>query len=244
MSNSVATEGRAAGSAGETWERVAKGTFLFGHQSVGGNVLDGVRDLAAERGGSDLRIVPDGGISGPGLYGARIGENGSPASKLAAFERLVAAAPSSAVVLMKFCYVDVRGDTDADALFDMYRQTIDRIRSSRPDVRVVHVTLPLTVDRGLLFHLRTIARRKTSMRQLNAIRSRYNERLRATFAGEPIFDLAALESTDRAGRAVAVRFGGAEVPVLAREWTYDGGHLNDAGRRRIADSFLATLASV
>jgi hypothetical protein len=217
-------------------------TVVFGHQSVGANVLDGVADLVAS-GRAGLKVAALEDAAGPGLYHVRIGSNGSPDAKLADFERLAGEAPADSIVAMKFCYVDVRPGAVAETLFDAYRGTVARVRAARPDLRVVHITLPLTADRGWLFHLRTVVRGRTSTRELNAIRGRYNELLRSTFKGEPIFDLAALESTDVAGRAVLVSFGGADVPVLAREWTYDGGHLNEAGRRRIAEAFLSVLAA-
>lgn len=243
MANSAVAFERAGGLTDSAWERLSAETIVFGHQSVGANLLDGVADLLAGRSGGGLKVAALESAAGPGLYHARIGTNGSPETKLADFERLAGEAAPGAIVLMKFCYVDVRSGTKADELFAAYRAAVARIRASRPDLRIVHVTLPLTVDRGVLFHLRTVVRGKTSVRELNAIRGRYNELLRETFAGEPVFDLAALESTDASGRPARVRFGGADVPVLAREWTYDGGHLNEAGRRRIAESLLSVLAA-
>ena len=242
MADMAVAFGRARTMTESAWERLASETIVFGHQSVGANLLDGVADLLSSRSDAALKVAPLESAAGPGLYHARIGSNGAPETKLADFERLAGEATPGALVLMKFCYVDVKGGTKAEELFGAYRDAVARIRTRRPDLRIVHVTLPLTVDRGMLFHLRTVVRGKTSMRELNAIRGRYNELLRETFAGEPIFDLAALESADAAGRPARVRFGGAEVPVLAREWTNDGGHLNEAGRRRIAESFLAVLA--
>ena len=59
---------------------------------------------------------------------------------------------------------------------------------------------------------------------------------------EQIFDLARYESSKADGSAEAVRYRGNSVPVLAKEWTYDGGHLNEVGRRRVAEAFLAQLA--
>ena len=109
----------------------------------------------------------------------------------------------------------------------------------------MHATLPLQADNGFWFHLKTVLRgnARSSHRQLNLIRQTYNELLRKAYAGrEPVFDLAGLESVAPDGRVVSVRHKGMRVPVLAHEWTYDGGHLNEAGRRRIAEAFLVSLA--
>src|SRR5262245_136140 len=54
-----------------------------GHQSVGGEIIDGVKMLAAE-GGLDLKVVRSrepASIEGPAILEHAIGENGDPASK-------------------------------------------------------------------------------------------------------------------------------------------------------------------
>jgi lysophospholipase L1-like esterase len=80
---------------------------------------------------------------------------------------------------------------------------------------------------------------------VNLIRHQYNELLRSTYVGkEPVFDLARLESTNADGTTETVRYEGQRVPVLATAWTSDGGHLNEAGRQRMAKALLTTLVGV
>lgn len=230
----------------EQWERLATARIFFGHQSVGGNVLEGVQELLAQR-QTGLRVVEidaSGEMQEPGLYHAAVGRNGEPATKLSEFRAVVEnRMGESGMAVLKYCYADIALDTDPEALFSEYRQAVDELRARQPEMKVVHATLPLVTDIGTLRYAAAAVRRLPSGREQNLIRHRYNELLRQTYEGkDPIFDLARLESTRADGGASAVRFRGATVPVLAAEWTYDGGHLNEAGRRRAAEAFLVTLA--
>lgn len=231
----------------DQWNRLAGQRIFFGHQSVGSNILDGIRDIMASNSNVRLNIVDASNVSdmtAPGFYHAPVGKNGEPATKLADFRRRVPAVADSGIALMKYCYVDVALNTDAKKLFEEYRQNVDAIRAENPNLTIVHMTLPLLTDAGTLRHVAAIARGKPTGRQLNLIRHQYNELLRTTYGGrEPLFDLASLEATQSNGEMKLVRYKGARFPVLAQEWTYDGGHLNEAGRRRIAEAFLATLVS-
>lgn len=237
----------------EQWRELGSRRVFFGHQSVGDNVLDGVAAVLADRPELPLRVmgVPSGGEVGPepGLYHAKVGRNGDPESKLVEFARLVRGATGAGpvVALVKFCYVDVGPGTDGAALFETYRKSVEALRESHAMLTMVHVTLPLMGDRGALFHLRTLVRGNgaRSDRRLNHERHRFNERLRETYGGrDAIFDLALAESTRTDGSAVTVRYAGTDVPILAHEWSLDGGHLNAAGSRRAAEALLVTLASL
>jgi hypothetical protein len=230
------------------WQRLVSRRVFFGHQSVGGNLLDGVRDLLGEHPSIPLRIVDvaDSAEGGPsGLYHAAVGRNGEPASKLASFcEILTQRLKDADVALLKYCYVDVTTSTDPRALFEEYRAGVEDLRRRHPALQIVHVTLPLTADHGTLRYVAAVARGLPTGRDLNLSRHEYNDLLRHTYGGRDlIFDLAQLESTGPDGRATLVRHRGKRVPVLASAWTYDGGHLNQAGRKHMAKVFLATLAS-
>lgn len=232
----------------EQWDRLAHERIFFGHQSVGNNLLDGVRDVMASNPHIRLNIIetPDGSaIDGAGFYHANIGTNGAPSSKLAAFRDAVPALGDSGTALLKYCYVDVNLESDPKAMFAEYQRTVEQIRAAHPNLKIVHITLPLTTDAGNLRYWAAAVRRLPSHRQLNFIRHQYNEMLRTTYGGkEPIFDLARLESTEADGSEKLVRYKGQRVPVLSNAWTYDGGHLNEAGRRRLAEAFLTTLVSL
>ncbi len=57
--------------------------------------------------------------------------------------------------MMKLCYVDIAADTDVDALFAAYRETIATLERDFPKVTFVHVTVPLMTEPGLLSKLKS-----------------------------------------------------------------------------------------
>jgi hypothetical protein len=230
-------------------ERIAQRRIFFGHQSVGVNLLDGIKQLATTA-GVPVQVVEVTSASGvkPATIGHTfIARNGDPFQKIQSFEQAMGLQSTGLdVALMKFCYVDFNSDTDVKALFARYRATIDALRAKNPGTTFVHVTAPLTVVYGGL---------KASLKKLfgqapygimeNMRREQYNTLLRQTYQGrEPIFDLARVESTAPNGAAVSVEWKGSVVPVLDSEYTDDGGHLNTVGKLRSARELISVLASI
>src|SRR5215471_601628 len=95
--------------------RLGRRRVFFGHQSVGMNLLDGVRELAERAPAAGIRVVETGPVGlAPGtLAHAFLPENGDPMLKLKNFETALAAGgPHAAdVAILKFCYVDFTGHT-------------------------------------------------------------------------------------------------------------------------------------
>ena len=58
------------------------------------------------------------------------------------------------------------------------------------------------------------------------------------------FDLARIESTFRDGRRASYSRDGRTYDCLVPEYTYDGGHLNDLGRKILAEQLLIFLANL
>ena len=229
------------------WDALTNRRIFFGHQSVGGNIVDGIQAVLHEHPEIPLKVeeaeeftpeVP------PGLYHARIGVNGTPMSKVDAFDRITAEGPFD-LASLKFCYLDVSGDTDPDALFAEYQRRMDELRARDPSLVLIHMTMPLTTVEGRMRALAAKVLGRTTDRDLNAIRNRYNALLRSAYAGrEPVFDLAEQESTLPDGSRSAFRRAGSDVYVLHAGYTVDGGHLNEVARRRVAEAFLAFLADL
>lgn len=230
------------------WRQLASRRIYFGHQSVGGNIMDGVAEVLAAHPGLGLRVADAATLdstSGPGLYHAKVGRNEDPRGKLTEVIR-VADATNPQVAMVKYCYLDVTDSTDADSLFADYRQRIEALRQRHPGLVVVHITLPFTTVSSAPreWLSRTLRGHKTA-RDRMVIRNRYNELLRSAFAGkEPVFDLARFESTRPDGARASFTRGGRQVFYLAPEYTDDGGHLNATARRAAAEEFLALLASL
>lgn len=225
-------------------EVVAGRTIFFGHQSVGTNLLEGLRELAAQE-GLPLRIQEGRGAELRAVTHATLAENGDPDRKLRSFEEAVGAGAVPDVALMKFCYVDVGERTDAGALFARYQAMIHGLRARLPRTTFVHVTVPLTAVQGGVKGLakRALGRPPAGLLD-DARREEFNALLRQAYQGrEPVFDLARVESTAPDGTRRFVHWGGRDVPVLATEYTDDGGHLNAQGRLRAARALAAALAA-
>ncbi len=227
----------------EQLERVAQQSIFFGHQSVGMNVLDGLRELSAAE-GVPLRIVE--GPPAPATFAhAFVAENGNPRLKLQTFRRALDGR-EPAIALLKFCFVDFSATTDVAELFAEYRATVTALKAQHPRTVFVHVTVPLTtVQGGVKAMLKRALGKAPAGAAENVRRAGFNALLRAEYEGrEPLFDLAAAESTRPDGTRETVDWDGRVVPAQVPEYSSDGAHLNETGRRRAARALVATLASL
>jgi hypothetical protein len=226
---------------------VAGARVLFGHQSVGRNVLDGAAKLAHAH-GVPLHIDEAGEAGAdlqPGLFHALIGANRDPVSKCRAFADRLLGAERAAVdaALMKFCYVDLDADAplSPSELLDRYAAMVSQIHECRPELKLIHVTMPVCArPRGRRHRLREVLRRPIREHADNALRNAYNDALRARYRGEPLFDLERAECSGPGTNVVEYR--GVRVRTLSTEYTTDGGHLNDAGKRAVATELVRALA--
>ncbi|MBZ4415683.1 SGNH/GDSL hydrolase family protein [Myxococcus sp. RHSTA-1-4] len=228
-------------------EKLPQQRIFFGHQSVGGNILDGVKQVAPA-----VRVVevkaPTETVAPGTIAHAMVGQNEKPESKIADFERLVdgGMAKGADVAFFKFCYIDFNGATDARALFEKYRAMMDGLQARHPGTTFVHVTVPLTtVQRGAKAWLKELLGRPVWGITENVQRETFNQLLRKTYGGKaPLFDLAALESTGPDGTAETYELNGETWPAMSPAYSDDGGHLNAAGQARIAKEFLTFLSTL
>src|SRR3954471_5260390 len=107
-------------------QRLAHQRVYFGHQSVGANIIQGVKELCK---GAGVPVF---------IKDEFVPENGDPLRKLASFKSSVGAGSRYDVALVKFCYVDISAETDARALFASYRAAIDELRAKNPRTVFVH----------------------------------------------------------------------------------------------------------
>jgi lysophospholipase L1-like esterase len=78
----------------------------------------------------------------------------------------------------------------------------------------------------------------------NVKKNQYNDLMIAKYKGkEPVVDIAAIESTKPDGSRNTYDYDGKTYYVMVPEYTYDGGHLNEDGRKRVAAAFLVTLVN-
>lgn len=215
--------------------------MLFGHQSVGANLLDGLRELS----GRGVAIPPlsdarTGALpaNGPFIAHFRVGRNGVPDSKIRDFSEMVGSdlARQVDVALFKFCYVDVRDEGSAVRLFDEYAKAMDRLQDAAPGIVIGHVTVPLrTAPSGTKEVVRRLfGRGRHPEIARNAARHAFNTRLRERYGkAGTVFDLARIESGPES-----------PPPRLLPEYTSDGGHLNEPGRVAVASGFLKFFESL
>ena len=220
---------------------------FFGHQSVGGNVLEGVCDLLRDA-GYDWPIVELGAQApaGGALIHARVGQNEQPLTKCDDFRRILddgLAGPIDVAVL-KFCYIDVGPQTDVVALCDRYRATLEELVDRHPSTVFVPVTVPLGhVKSGLDVWAREVLGRPNQAKLKNIARHTFNEWLRQGWTISPLFDLAASEATRPDGGHETFTYRGTTAENLVGAYSDDGGHLNPVGRRAVAAEFVRTLAA-
>jgi hypothetical protein len=236
---------------GDTISNLAKirqAKILFGHQSVGANILQGVQELAANAGAEGPRIAPwQELVAAPGTFlaDARIGQNGDPASKCAEFLQVAQSFSNGGldVALMKFCYADFTPQTNVAELFQLYRRSVDSLRQAFPRLVIVHCTAPLTARTPWWKRfLKWVLRREDFSDGGNILRNEYNELVRRHYNSEPILDIAHSESTLPNGMRSSFSFEGQEIYTLAADYTDDGGHLNSLGRKVVAEKFVEVIA--
>jgi hypothetical protein len=232
-------------------QAISSKRVFFGHQSVGANVLDGIRDLAKDAGVGSLNIQPadsilqNPSVSGGFLAEAVIGKNGNPDLKCEAFEkRLHQLAPLGIqIALMKFCYVDFVKETDVAAVFKRYDEAVTATQRAYPGIRIIHVTAPLTTRTPLWKRLiKTLVGKADDTDIELTRRAAYNDMLRGAYPPQSIFDLAGLESSDGRGGSVTFAYEGKAIPYMDDRYTTDGGHLNEPGRQIAALTLVRLLA--
>jgi hypothetical protein len=220
------------------WDALRAHTVFFGHQSVGENIIDGLRQIGTREGWPELPLVegvrPAG--SGPAMLHSKIGQNGDPSSKIAGFAQALDAGAGQVadVALMKFCFWDIRADTNVDAVFDEYQRKMRDVAQRFPQLTLLHATVPLVVeDQDWRARVRRLLGKPVPTDVDNARREALNHKLRAAY-GNHVFDIARAEQDGEAASA---------VPHLSASFSSDGAHLNDAGRRQLASAFVRTVAA-
>jgi hypothetical protein len=230
-------------------ERVAQRRILFGHQSVGVNLLDGIRQLSATAGVpiNIVEVATANEVQHATFGHTFVAENGNPLLKLHSFEQAMGVHRTGLdIALVKLCFIDFDSRTDVKSLFAHYQSTLDALRARNPGTTFVHITAPLTtVASGMKVRIKQLLGTAPPGTAENQRREEYNALLRHAYLGkEPFFDLARIESTAPDGTPATVNLNGKAVPVLLPEYSDDGGHLNATARLRAARELVTVLASI
>jgi len=225
--------------------------IFFGHQSVGKNIIDALSIAGVASPIPDLKIIELNNVESletPAFYHGRIGENLNPSSKNAAFSDILRRGTGEKIdiAFFKYCYVDIHATTNIHGLLADYRITMNRLQRQFEAIRFVHVTVPLTVvQTGPRALVKKLINREIGGYGDNIKRNEFNDLLRLAYDGrEPIFDLAAIESTYPNGTRAAFSQHGRTYYAMVPEYASDGRHLNEHGAAIVAEQLLKLLANL
>ncbi len=227
---------------GETLTALSQKRIFFGHQSIGNNIMEGLARLSDAHEALNLNIVKTAdlaGIEGPVFAHAIVGKNLDPKSKVDDFVRLMKTNLKDKVdiAFFKFCYVDIRSDTDLEPILDYYKSAMDQLKKECPNVTFFHSTVPLNLKTpGMKGFVKNILGRDHNIK-----RSEYNRMLRKVYDSKEIFDLERFVSTYPDGRREK---GGKNSFAIVPAYSSSGGHLNEKGQEVIAVQLLDFLASL
>ncbi len=233
-----------------SWNKLSEKRIYFGHQSVGDNVIDGIKKLMETDNTVKLniKITKDAeSFNSPVFAHSSIGENGDIDSKLADFSQNIRKGIGDKVdiAFLKLCFWDVRRKTNVDDVFNNYKKTITSLQKQYPKTVFVHLTVPLmSHSNGIVANIKRMI--KPDNGELDNIKRNELNRLIVKEYGdkEPLFDIALVESTFPDGRRAIFSKDGKNYYYLPSEYTDDGGHLNEEARKHVAEQLLITLAKL
>jgi hypothetical protein len=218
---------------------------FFGHQSVGYNILSGVRRIAGT-----VQIIEITGEALPenaaaGIYHSAIGRNTDPMGKIAEFKKLCidnGFGKQLDAAVLKLCFVDIERTTDVAGLFNYYAAAIDSIEKKHPALVVIPATIPLMIHASLGIKTKI---KDFFLGDLNIKRDEFNNLVRRKYQGKrTVFDCAAIEALRPDGTGESFVFRGKTYDALYPGYSSDGGHLNEIGQNRVATEFIRAINNV
>lgn len=219
---------------------------FFGHQSLGSQIVnriqaiikhyDQIRDVLIIKTSESTKFKKH------GIYHMNIGRNRSPKSKCDAFKAFLIKdnrGEKFDIAFFKFCFVDITRHTDIKDVMNYYVDTVDSVKKHFPDLTIVHITTPLTVHAwGLKGWLKNLLVADLD----NVKRNQFNQLLLETYKNQdPIFDLAKVESTKSDSKRSFFTYKGQTYYSLCRQYSSDGGHLNEQASELAAVELLHVL---
>ena len=236
------------------WSELRTRRIYFAHHEIGSEMIAGLHETMRRNPAAKLEILayaePDktdeaaeSVFESPAIVEAQSGRRGDPEKKIEEFSSFLRGSEGAKVdiAILKFCYGDIGRMTDTAALLERYAKAVDTIQRERPNIHIIHCTVPLKAEEhGMKGRMKRLVGAGSDAS--NAARSRFNEALRQRFPAAQVFDIAAIESRRPDGSFSSVEVNGKRVQTLASEYTEDGVHLNRLGRIVLARDFLVTLA--
>lgn len=215
-------------------EIVATRKVYFAHNSVGGNILDGLESIATQQGVTIHRQWFSNAqtFAAPVFAESGVDTNGDPMQKISDFEgtRMPAVGAGPRYAFFKMCFVDFDSGSDAQAIAQAYIASAKRLAQKYPQTTFVHFTVPLCTAADTAS---------------NDKRNDYSDLIRAAFPASAVFDLATAESTRGDGTKETYTSNGKTRPALAPDWaSNDDCHLSSAGGEAMATALVKYLAAL
>jgi hypothetical protein len=234
------------------WKDLAQKKIYYGHQSVGNNIMVGIKDLVKENPQIRLKFTRNAEEHkiAIGLFAnSRLGQITDPLLMVEevtrSMEKTLGVAADIAV--LRFSYGDVYAKKNVEEVFDNYQMAFSILKKKYPQTKFVHVTLPLdtTKTSWKLWVKQLLRKQEIWEYETNIRRNDFNELLRKKYKGlNPVFDIAELQSTFPDGKRSTFTKNGKTYYSMIANYSYDGHHLNQTGREIAAEKLLLLLASL
>jgi hypothetical protein len=225
--------------------------IVFGHQSVGGNIVDGIRLIQSEQTDLNMNILETKSLpsSTAGYFAHHpVGQNRHPQSKSKEFTAIIESNQDRLpdIALHKYCYIDIDTTSDINSIFDEYSNYMNDLSERYPQVTFAHCTVPLTtIQKGPKALVKRLLNKRPYGIDDNIARNTYNELLRDAYGDTGlVFDLAEFEARQLSGGHEVFFQKNTQYMCLSEAYTDDGGHLNMTGQRHIANQFLSFLRTI
>ncbi len=207
--------------------------IMFGHQSVGANMVSGISNLYNSYGVTPPTQMDAGLInstSGGFFADFYVGVNEDPLSKITDFNSMVHTYHNKLdIAFMKFCYIDIVAGTDILQVFTAYKAMMDGLVAEFPDITFIYVT-------GALDGYSVAAA---------VVREQLNNMIRNEYASTGrLFDLAEVESTAPNGTRSGGISDGNQYYQSYDDYTSDGAHLNSTGIQVVDEALFNFLAGL
>ena len=222
------------------WNRIINKSIYFGHQSVGNNIVQEMNNII-KKNNLTYNVINSKNLSDfntSNFYHSTIGYNKNPKSKIDEFVKLMdgGLAEKLDIAGFKFCYADIRVNTDINELFDYYTSKLKYLSDKYPNVTFIHFTVPLvSKPRGLKGLI------KIFFYDHNAKRNKYNQLVINYYDKNEVFDVAKYESTYHDGQKNIYR---KNRLALIDKYTFDGEHPNEFASNLIAQQFFSFLSDI
>jgi len=233
--------------------------IIFGHQSVGENLIDGIKMVYSENSSIKkplfISIEQETNFDSTGFYHFHAGKNRDPILKIEHFKETLLKGDfeNFDIAFLKLCYVDLNIGNEAqiNKIFETYQNAVKEITSKYPGLKLIHCTVPLRTrsnySKGKLASIKRLISGVTGKHindADNRVKEIYNTKIRETFKNDPIFDIAEYESTTPDGKRIRFKNNQVEAFALDNYYTDDGGHLNTAGQKYLSTKLLILLTSL